>query len=126
MRHSTPYTASPTLVLHCTPEKILSSVRSVTLILRTGLICLSKLQEIAAQQRALLRAASKAGLLHKVTVADAQQVLDHAQPAQLLQELAAGPVPAADVFLSEPFYASLESLPPTTQLRWASVAVCAE
>lgn len=84
------------------------------------------LQETGAQQQALLQAASKAGLLHKLTVADAQQILDHAQPAQLLQELAAGPVPAADVFLTEPFYASLESLPPTTQLRCIAAAECAQ
>lgn len=75
------------------------------------------LQETAAQQQALLQAARKAGLLHKLTVADAQQVLDHDQPIQLLQGLTAGPVPAADVFLTEPYYALLESMPPWTQLR---------
>ena len=80
------------------------------------------MQESAAQQQALLQAAAAAGLLDKLSVADAQQVLDHEQPAQLLQELTAGPVPAAEVFLTEPFYASLESQPPWTQLRWVMIA----
>lgn len=74
-------------------------------------------QENASQQRHIVQAAQAAGLLDKITVADAQEVLRCDNPAERLAEITAAPVPAADVFLSEPFYASLESLPPWTQLR---------
>lgn len=74
-------------------------------------------QESAGQQRDTLQAAKAAGLLHKVTVADARQVLDSGNPAGLLAELTAAPVTPANVFLSEPYYSLLESLPPWSQLR---------
>ena len=77
-------------------------------------------QEHARQQRQVVQAAKAAGLSHKITVADAQQVLGCADPAACLTENAAAPVPPADVFLSEPFYSSLESLPPWSQLRSSS------
>ncbi len=82
------------------------------------------MQESAAQQRDTLQAAKAAGLLHKVTVADAQQVLDSGNPARLLSELTAAPVTPANVFLSEPYYSLLESLPPWSQLRYTSTSVC--
>ena len=75
------------------------------------------MQESARQQRKVLQAAKAAGLSDKITVADAQQVLACDHPAVCLTEMAAAPVPAADVFLSEPFYSSLESLPPWSHLR---------
>ena len=78
-------------------------------------------QETTGQQRRTLQAARAAQLLHKVTVADGQQVLGSEEPAALLAELSAGPVTAADVFLSEPFYASLESLPPWSHCRCSDV-----
>ena len=74
-------------------------------------------QENTSQQRHILQTAQAAGLLDKITVADAQEVLHCEDPAERLAEIAAAPVPAADVFLSEPFYTSLQSLPPWTQLR---------
>lgn len=76
------------------------------------------MQERGSQQRHLLQEAKAAGLLHKLTVADAQHVLAGEEPAASLAEVTAGPPVAADVFLSEPFYASLESLPPWSQLRY--------
>ncbi len=82
------------------------------------------MQESAAQQRVTLQAAKAAGLLHKVTVADAQQVLDSGNPASLLAELTAAPVTPANVFLSEPYYSLLESLPPWSQLRYTTTSVC--
>ena len=82
------------------------------------------MQESAAQQRDTLQAAKAAGLLHKVTVADARQVLDSGNPAGLLAELTAAPVTPAIVFLSEPYYSLLESLPPWSQLRYTSISVC--
>ena len=75
------------------------------------------MQEHARQQRHVLQAAKAAGLSNKLSVADAQQVLGCDDPAACLTALAAAPAPAADVFLSEPFYSSLESLPPWSQLR---------
>ena len=75
------------------------------------------MQENASQQRHVLQAARDAGLLDKLVVADAQEVLHSDDPAAHLAEIAAGPVLAADVFVSEPFYASLQSLPPWAQLR---------
>ncbi|KAL3150295.1 Protein arginine N-methyltransferase 7 [Trebouxia sp. C0010 RCD-2024] len=75
------------------------------------------LQENASQQRYVLQAAQAAGLSDKIAVADAQQVLGCDDPAACLAELTAAPAPAADVFLSEPFYAALESWPPWFQLR---------
>ena len=75
------------------------------------------MQEHARQQRHVLQAAKAAGLSNKLSVADAQQVLGCDHPAACLTALAAAPAPAADVFLSEPFYSSLESLPPWSQLR---------
>ena len=75
------------------------------------------MQESARQQRHVLQAAKAAGLSDKIVVADAQQVLGCDDPAACLTAMAAAPVPAADVFLSEPFYFSLESLPPWSHLR---------
>ena len=82
------------------------------------------MQESAAQQRVTLQAAKAAGLLHKVTVADARQVLDSGNPASLLAEMTAAPVTPANVFLSEPYYSLLESLPPWSQLRCTTTSVC--
>lgn len=84
---------------------------------------LPALQENASQQRHLLQAAHAAGLSDKITVADAQQVLDCDDPAACLADMTAAPAPAADVFLSEPFYAALESCPPWSQLRCALSAL---
>ena len=77
-------------------------------------------QENASQQRHVLQAAKAAGLSDKITVAAAQQVLSSDDPAACLARMAAAPIPAADVFVSEPFYSSLESLPPWSQLRSAA------
>ena len=78
------------------------------------------MQENATQKRHVVQAACAAGLSEKITVADAGQVLGCDDPAACLTEMAAASVPAADVFLSEPFYSSLESLPPWSQLRFSS------
>ena len=78
------------------------------------------MQENASQKRHVVQLARAAGLSEKITVADAGQVLGCDDPAACLTETAAAPVPAADVFLSEPFYSSLESLPPWSQLRFSS------
>ncbi len=51
-------------------------------------------------------------------MADAQQLLDSDDPVALLSDLTAAPIAPADVFLSEPFYAALESLAPWSQLRY--------
>lgn len=67
-----------------------------------------------------MQAAQAAGVSDKITVADAGQVLGCDNPAACLTEMAAAPVPAADVFVSEPFYSSLESLPPWSHLRFSS------
>ena len=78
------------------------------------------MQEHARQQRHVLQAAKAAGFSDKIIVADTQQVLGCDDSAACLTQMAAAPVPAADMFLSEPFYSSLESLPPWLQLRSSS------
>ena len=80
-------------------------------------VILPCMQENAAQQRHVLQAAKAAGLLHKVTAVIAQQLLSSSDSAALLADLTAAPVAPANVFLSEPWYSTLESLPPWSNLR---------
>ena len=87
------------------------------MIVITGMHCVLCIQENAAQQRHVLQAAKAAGLLYKITVAIAPQLFGSPDPAALLADLTAAPVVPADVFLSEPWYSSLESLPPWSSLR---------